>query len=663
MQMLSFKKTLWYGLLAIGLVPLLVTGFVVQRLAESAMTEQAFNKLLAVQQLKQSQIEDYFNDTRADLAMLSTAVSDMLSYGNGASLKATAHTHHEYFDKMAAEYGYYDVFVIDPQGTLVYTQAREADYGTNLVSGPFQESNLASLFQRVIASQQAEMVDFAPYAPSRGEPAAFIGAPVWLNGKLVAVAALQLSIDKINHLMMQRAGMGDSGESYLVGNDYRMRSDSFLDSHGRSVRASFAGTVEANGVNTKASTTALSGADGMEIIVDYNGNQVLSAYKPISPDLSGKIRWAMIVEIDEAEALESVVAIKNSLWIALGISVLVVLGFAVLILRSVLRPLGGEPAVMQQISERVAKGDLAIDFCQGNKTGVYLAMETMSHNLRDIVSRMVGITAQLSAASEQTRVASEETNQSLFQQQSNIERVSASIHEMSATIAEVANNARQVADSTQAAYGLSQIADQQVRSNIGTINGLASAITEATDVIRNAESQSQSISKVLEVIRGIADQTNLLALNAAIEAARAGEQGRGFAVVADEVRQLAQKTAQSTQDIEQMIELLQQGTQNAVGVMAQSTEHLKQTVSSAESTAEAIRNTHIEIESIAANAEQIATAAGQQTLAAEEISQSLAVISDAASVNAASSEQTAVASARLSELALDLKAISGSFKT
>ncbi|QYK05310.1 methyl-accepting chemotaxis protein [Shewanella zhangzhouensis] len=659
---MSFKKGIWYGLLCIGLLPLVIAGVVSEQLAERALKAQVYNKLEAVRQLKENQLTEYFADNRADLKMLAAAIADMVSFSDGSSLRHITHAHEDYFTQMVKEYGYYDLFVIAPDGDLAYSHAKESDYGTNLVSGPYKDTNLADLFRNILASQNIEMVDFMPYTPSGGQPAAFIGMPVVYHGRLIAVVALQLSIDRINQLMSQRAGMGDTGESYLVGSDFRMRSDSFLDPVRRSVIASFAGSVEANGINTVASRKGLNGESGMEVIADYQGNLVLSAYRPISPDLAGKIRWALIVEIDEAEALESVVAIKNSLWIVLGISVLVVVGFARLILRSVLRPLGGEPAIMQQISERVAGGDLAIDFCHAEKTGVYLAMETMSHNLRELVSRIVGITEQLSAASEQTRVASEETNQSLFHQQANIERVSTSINEMTATIADVAHNARQVADSTQAAYGLSQIADTQVRSNIATINSLASAITEATDVIRNVELQSQGISKVLEVIRGIADQTNLLALNAAIEAARAGEQGRGFAVVADEVRQLAQKTAQSTRDIEVMIALLQQGTQNAVGVMGESTGHLQQTVDSAEGTAEAIRNTHIEIESIAANAEQIATAASQQTLAAEDISQSLAVISDAAAVNAASSEQTAVASTQLSELALDLKSITGRFK-
>jgi methyl-accepting chemotaxis protein len=659
---LSFKRQIKFSFLAVGLLPVLLIGLIIQYLTSQSMTAAAFNQLTSVQQIKYAQVKNYFNARRNDLQLLSVAVSVFLKNESTSHLGAAAEAHQDYFNEFVSTYGYYDVFVISPEGDVVYTQAKEADYNTNLLSGPFRESNLASLFQRIKADGQSHLVDFAPYAPSKGEPAAFIGMPIMHQGQLRAVVALQLSIDRINSLMAARDGMGETGETYLVGSDYRMRSDSFLDPIGHSVNASFAGTVAANGVNTVAVNEALKGRSGTQIILDYNGNPVLSAYTRLKPSDGDEINWVLLAEIDEAEALAAVDEIQMFIWSVMLACLVLVLLVARLIANSVLNPLGGEPKLMQVITEQVAAGDLSFQFADDRSTGVYGAMKQMSANLNRIMGQTTDITGQLSAAAAQTRVASEQTNYSLNQQQDNISHVAAAIHEMTMTIADVASNARDVADATLKAQSLSVTSDKQVSDTITVIHSLADALKETTRVIQGVEQESQGISQVLEVIRGIAEQTNLLALNAAIEAARAGEQGRGFAVVADEVRQLAQKTQKSTQDVENMIALLQQGTQNAVKVMGTSTDYLTSTVKMATQTAQSIGKTHEEIQAIAANANQIATAACQQSQAAEEISQSLAVINDAATSNAASAEQTAAASLQLNELSLELKGITSQFK-
>lgn len=149
---------------------------------------------------------------------------------------------------MASELGFYDIFLIDPQGTIVYSVARESDYQTNLLHGPYRDSGLAQLYRSVKKPvTQLQMQDFAPYAPSNGQAAAFMAMPFVQDGNNWVVA-VQLSIDRINAVMQVREGMGQSGETYLVGPDQRMRSDSFLVPVHRTVLASFAGTVAANGV-------------------------------------------------------------------------------------------------------------------------------------------------------------------------------------------------------------------------------------------------------------------------------------------------------------------------------------------------------------------------------------------------------------------------------
>ncbi|MCP4685315.1 MAG: methyl-accepting chemotaxis protein, partial [bacterium] len=204
----------------------------------------------------------------------------------------------DFYTKYIQKYGYYDLFLVDPDGYVFYSVSKEADYQTNMVNGQYSNSNLGQLVQRTLESEQFGFADFKPYAPSNDAPAAFIAQPVVNNGEVEVIVVLQLPIEGINAIMSIREGMGESGEAYLVGPDYRMRSDSYLDPAGHSIAASFAGTVEANGIDTEAARRALTGTSGQDILIDYNGGSVLSAYSPLKVY---DVTWAIMAEINEAE--------------------------------------------------------------------------------------------------------------------------------------------------------------------------------------------------------------------------------------------------------------------------------------------------------------------------------------------------------------------------
>ncbi len=204
------------------------------------------------------------------------------------------------FQKYVKGYGYYDLFLINDQGYCFYSVGHEPDYRTNLVSGKFKDSNLGELTRQVLSTGKFGFTDFATYAPSNGAPASFMAQPVVdEKGAVEIVVALQMPLDKIDGIMSVRTGMGDTGETYLVGADKRIRSNSFLDKQGHSVAASFAGTVKDNGVDTEAASLALEGKTDAKIVDHYNGNPVLSAFTPI--DIFGT-RWVLLAEIDNAEA-------------------------------------------------------------------------------------------------------------------------------------------------------------------------------------------------------------------------------------------------------------------------------------------------------------------------------------------------------------------------
>jgi len=255
----------------------------------------------------------------------------------------------DYCQNFIEAYDYYDLFLIDSDGFVFYTATKEADYQTNMLHGKYANSNLGKLVKKVIQTQQFGFADFKPYAPSKGQPAAFIAQPVTHYGNVEMVVALQLSLHAINKIMQQRAGMGETGESYLVGPDELMRSDSFLDPTFHSVDASFRNPAKGK-VDTVASRQSLAGECGDAVIDDYNGNPVLSAYCPINVY---DINWGLIVEIDYNEAFAPVHLMQK---IIIGIviaSIIFIVLISWFIANSIMIPVQR----IVQFIERVRKGD------------------------------------------------------------------------------------------------------------------------------------------------------------------------------------------------------------------------------------------------------------------------------------------------------------------
>ncbi len=226
------------------------------------------------------------------------------------------------------ETGFYDVFMVcAAHGHVMYSATKEQDLGSNLKHGKYRESGLHNLLEKVISSKKIEIEDFSPYAPSDFAPAGFAGAPMFNeNGKLIGMMAVQLSIDHINKIMQERTGMGETGECYLIGSDYRMRSDSFLDPAGHNVIASFKGSVESNGIKSSSTEKAIAGQTGVEEVIDYNGNLVISAYEPIK---IGDFIWGVMAEVDMEEVDIPIDALFNTIMIFAVISIILIIILAI----------------------------------------------------------------------------------------------------------------------------------------------------------------------------------------------------------------------------------------------------------------------------------------------------------------------------------------------
>ncbi len=345
-------------------------------------------------------------------------------------------------------------------------------------------------------------------------------------------------------------------------------------------------------------------------------------------------------------------------------SILVVLiTLAVAITRSIIIPLRETISAMDDIS--MGEGDLTRRLDEKGKDEIALlafSFNRFNEKIQQIVTRVSQSSTQLAAATVELSTTMKQTHDNVVQQQSETTQVATAITEMAATVEEIAHGANGAAQSAHAADEQAQKGKEVVIDVTDAINNLAKEMDTASIAINNLANESENIGSVLDAIRDIAEQTNLLALNAAIEAARAGEQGRGFAVVADEVRSLASRTQKATLEIRSMIEKLQDGSKNAVSVIQQSGEVLGSTVRTANAAKDSLEEIVSSVASISERNLQIASASEQQSAVAREIDRSVVEIATLAQQSAVASEQVANATDELSALSEDLQTMISTFK-
>ena len=382
-----------------------------------------------------------------------------------------------------------------------------------------------------------------------------------------------------------------------------------------------------------------------------------SAHEPAAKLLQLQLDVARATYDEELVRDQWAISIAIGLLI-IGISLLSLLAFVTI------RSITNVVDRLNVAAEQMAAGDLTVrceHYAKDELGQIAAAFNRIGEKFRSVIQELTGSTVQLASASEQASSITEETRSRIRQQQSETEQVATAMNEMTSTVLEVARNASVADQAAQEADVKSYEGIEVTAKALTATRNLANEIQQAAEAVSVLEVESDNIGDVLDVIRGIAEQTNLLALNAAIEAARAGEQGRGFAVVADEVRTLAGRTQESTQEIQSMIERLQQGAKGATRVMKLGQSKAQNTLEQVEQADHTLKEINQSVARIKEMNTQIATAAEEQGVVAEEINRNVVAINDLSYQSAQGADQTAVASSKQTRLAVGLQTMANRF--
>lgn len=617
-----------------------------------ALMNQSFNQLETIKEIKKKQIESYFENRLNQLKSYSKTVEVSNLYKKLSVYHDKKNTRYDqkynvnsleyqkiwfedgkHLKNFINDFGYHDIFLICAKhGHVMFTVAKESDLGENLQYGKYKESGLALLWKEIIKTKEPAFIDFTPYQPSGGKPASFIGCPIFdTNKTMIGILAFQTSLKQINDIMQERSGMGKTGETYLVGTDKKMRSDSYLNPQTHSVVASFAGNILKNGVDTEGSRNALLGKTDKKIIIDYNGKKVLSAYTFIDIQNS---RWALLAEKNLNEVEKPIIFMRNII-ILVAIILIAISGYVLYILsnKTIIKPI----LHLQEISSFLAKGDLThnVEINSNDEIGeLSKDFNYFIQNIHTIIQQVQLGTYGLSTAVQQISRGNLDLSQRTSEQASSIEEIASTIEEANATIYQ--NN-----ENSQLARKLSSNTTKLAED--GSI-----VLDEAISAINNIDKSSKKIEDITTLINEIAFQTNLLALNAAVEAARAGEQGRGFAVVAGEVRNLAQRSANAAKDIETLIK--------------DSLEQIKKGTELSNKSGDAFSEILKSITKVSSIITEVATANEEQKLGMSQINISITEMDSMTQQNASLVEETASASEEMSSQAQELLALVERFK-
>ncbi|WP_242045692.1 MULTISPECIES: methyl-accepting chemotaxis protein [unclassified Calothrix] len=650
----------------------------------------------------------------------------LIAATDGSEYSKIHSKYHQLFKKLIEKFGYYDLFLINPNTSdIIYTVYKEIDFGANLNTGILAETNFSKLVNTVKKNPNrgvVQIVDYQPYQPSYMAPAAFVAAPIYNGENLVGILAIQLPIDQINRVLTsnnnwQNDGLGNTGETYMVGYDLLMRSNSRLlleDSQAyinilKSQNVSdetirlleqLKTSVFLQMVNTESARLAIKQQSGTLIInQNYQGKAVLSSYAPLK--IAG-VNWAIISELGLSEAYQPIYNLQRVLIIATIVLSLVIAILAnflahkfvnpieelvkvsntiansnyliqkveqqneIVKLQTAFQKVASKISELVDISQKIASGDLTISIeaseIQDEIGKLNNAFYAMNQDLKSLIISIQNSSEKITTSSTQIATSGKQLEITVSQQLASTNKVAVTSQKIANTSKKLVNMINKVEDITK----MTSTAASQSKDELEEMKTIVQYLLEATKSLTSKldimNKKAININNVVVTINKFATQTDILSLNAAIEAAKAEQYGAGFAVVAAEIRRLANQTAIATLEIQQVI----QDMQTAVSVGMMEMDNFTDSVNNSAKQVNLITNKIVkvihQVESLPPHFQQVSESMEEQSQEAIQISEVMAQLSEASEQTVDALRETNNSLAELEDAARLLKAESSRFQ-
>jgi len=670
----GLKAKLIANFLIVSIIPALIIGFFSYNNSKKSLEEAATSKLTVIRDSKKNEIEKYIKDIKNRLYFMSQqpttieAVQQLKSEENQENSDIFK-KYDSFFHNFINEFEYGDILLADDKnGNVLYSVLRESDYKSNILTGIAKNTVVAQAFQAAKDSNDKKfitMTDYQFYQPSNNKPIACISVPIYNNDEKVGVLIFKMPSTKIDAITSndgnwEDLNLGSGGDAVIVGSDYMMRNTNrFWSTYtDPKILEAKSGILLKEG-KTDGTISLMEGNTSTEQYIDHRGIPTIAAYTPLQID---NLKWGLVVKEDQSEAFKASNSLKEFIIIILVISVVLIVVVTFILSSNISKPLNK----MANMALLISKGDLTIEMPKEKRSDeigtLSNAINIMVKNLREQTKELINVVNVLASSVSEITVTLSQVSSGATETSSAVSETTSTVEEVKQTVFLSNEKTKNVSNSSKESLVIAKVGQSATEESIEGMKDINVQMQAIAESILALSEQSQNISELIESVDNISEQSNLLAVNAAIESAKAGEYGKGFSIVAQEIRNLSEQSKYATKQVRNILKDIQKATNTAVMTTEKGIKLVEKGVSNVSKAGDAIENLMENVNIAAQSVIQIETSSQQQLIGMDQVALAMEGINEASFQNVESMRQLEDATNNLQEMGQNLKKIIERYK-